>query len=195
MREIIMRQTSKTIEFDFSFTYSKGGQYEEAKSVTVCEPNFDNRAVFRKMSGYIALAQKGLVKTFSGLSRSQIEEQVEEKAPVEAPAEAEALATLSMGLEIDAYEEMLRFVEKALTSNKHLAYVGNDPQSRVPVTEEVWRNIAEAGGLEQMERVIGAFASFFMGTPSAKTSPKTSGTDRSSTSVAAPAASSRTTKH
>lgn len=191
-----MRQTSKTIEFDFSFTYPKAGSYEEATCITVCEPNFDNRAVFRKMSGYVALAQKGLVKTFSGLSRSQIEEQVEEKkASGEAPAEAEALATLSMGLEIDAYEEMLRFVEKALTSNEHLAYVGNDPQSRVPVSEEVWRNISDAGGLEQMERVIGAFASFFMGTPSAKTSPKTSGTDRSSTSVAAPAASSRTTKH
>lgn len=193
-----MRDTAKTIEFDFSFDYPKDGKYESAKAITVCEPGFDNRDVFRRMGAYISEAQKGLLKTFAGSGSAEIEEAVKEREGNEAVTapEPDPLITMRLGLSLDSYEQFMKYVERALTGNKMLAYVGTDPDNRVAITEEVWRNIAQQGGLVGMERVHAAFASFFLATPQASGgSTNETGTGRSSSSGSTRAASSRITKH
>lgn len=194
-----MRDTAKTIEFDFSFDYPKDGKYESAKAITVCEPGFDNRDVFRRMGAYISEAQKGLLKTFAGSGNTEIEEAVKERAegvePENAP-EPDPLMTMRLGLSLDSYDQFMKYVERALTGNKMLAYVGTDPDNRVAINEEVWRNIAQHGGLVGMERVHAAFTSFFLATPQASGgSTKETGTGRSSLSGSTRAGSSRITKH
>ena len=47
-----MRDTAKTITFDFDFRYpAKDGGYEVSNTITVCEPGFKDRGVFRRMGG------------------------------------------------------------------------------------------------------------------------------------------------
>ena len=48
-----MRNTTAVVEFPFSFKYPRAGIYEEANSVTVCEPNYEKRAVHRRMSSTV----------------------------------------------------------------------------------------------------------------------------------------------
>lgn len=196
-----MRASTKIVNFDFSFDYPANGKYESATAITVCEPGFDGRDVFRRVSAYVASAQKGLLKMFAGQTREQIEDEVEAKT--EAPKKdddkddgIDSLVTMRMGLTIEEYEQFLKFVERALTGNKLLAYVGTDADNRVQVTEEVWRNIAQAGGLSEMERVHEAFVSFFFDTrPASKGQATTSGTATRSGARSMPAGRSATTKH
>lgn len=175
-----MRAITKTIEFDFHFDYPVAGKYESSNCITVCEPGFDNRNVFTRMGSFISTSHKGLLKMFAGQSRDEIEESVETKEPEAAKEEGpepDALSTMRLGLTGDEYEQFMKYVERALTGNKLLAYVGTDPEKRVAITEEVWRNIANQGGLAEMERVHGAFTSFFTNTqPAQAGSAKTNGT-------------------
>lgn len=193
-----MRDTAKTIEFDFSFDYPKDGKYESAKAITVCEPGFDNRDVFRRMGGFIANAQKGLFKTFAGMNREQIADKVDSDGETAEQTEGDLdpLMMLRMGLSVDEYDAFLKYVEKVLTGNKMLAYVGTDPDNRTPVTEEVWRNIAAQGGLGEMERVLAVFICFFTDTPPVQAgSTKGNGAEKRPSSPARPAAVSRSKVH
>lgn len=194
-----MRAYTKTVTFDFQFNYSVNGKYEPATAITVCEPGFDHRDVFRRVSGYVASAQKGLLKMFAGQTREQIEDEVEAKAekPEKDDADSiDSLVTMRMGLTIEEYEAFLKVVERALTGNKMLAYVGSDAENRVPVTEEVWRNISQTGGLGEMERVLEAFVGFFFDTrPGSKGPATANGTAKPSGPRATPGARSPLTKH
>ena len=185
-----MPTATKTITFDFYFKYPHKGQYGESNCITVCEPGYEQRDVYRKMRGYVAEAQKGLIKMNQG-SRP-------EEAPKSDPTESkeiveiDAFLTMSLGLSIDQFTDFCEFVQRSLTNRRGLAFVGADPTDRVPITEEVWMNIADAGGMESLEKGLAGFADFFLGGPAK--SPTKTGTSSSSTSPSSPPASSPTRK-
>lgn len=190
-----MRANTKTITFEFEFEAPNGrGQYEPSSTITVCEPSFQNRDVFRRMGGYVAEASKGLMKMAGDKSKDEVEAEIAvEKGET---ADPDALVLMRLGLSIDGYETFMRYVERTLTGNKSLAYIGTNPDNRIALTEEAWMNLAAAGGLDQMERVIGEFTGFFFATPQAQAgSQTTSGTEKPSGSPVRVTAGSRTTKH
>lgn len=193
-----MRASTKTISFDFHFDYPSNGQYASANTITVCEPGFDHRDVFRRMGRWAAESDVGLFKQFAHLKRDEaaIEREVEKKKDESGVEDDNGLSTLRIGLSGEEFEKCVKYIETVLTNNKRLAYVGTDADNRIPVTEEVWRNICDQAGLLEMERVLGAFASFFTGTPSArKESPTQTGTASPSGSGAPPKGGSRTKMH
>lgn len=105
---------------------------------------------------------------------------------VEEPAAEEAAPDISLEwfaaeLGVDEFAKFTDFLQKALTGNKALAYVGadqdQDPKERVAVQEAVWMNIDKAGGMDAVDRVLAGFASFF-----AVARPATSQTSSGSTS-------------
>lgn len=175
-----MRDTKKVITFDFNFTYTRDGNLIEGNTITVCEPAFDKRDVFRKMQAYVAEAQKGMLRTFSNDQlKAEADKQQADGATAAAPGELDALFTMRMGLGIDDYTRFAEFVQTALTGNRALAFIGDQDlpiKDRLPVQTGVWMSIAEAGGMEAVDQVLAGFASFFLGTrPAKNASPTTSG--------------------
>lgn len=185
---------SKIVTLPFAFRYSKDGEFREATEITVCEPGYDSRDVYRQMIAFVAEAQKGLLKMFS-------DQQLEDKAASEGAAASDdekkdfdAFQTMSLGLSVERFPVFCDYVQRALTSKKALAYVGSNPEDRVACTEEVWRNIAEAGGMGELERVLSEFAGFFFG-PKASSKATTTGTVVLSGPPAPATGRSRSSKH
>lgn len=202
------RDIYKTVTFDNAFRYSKNGQFEETNCITVCEPGYEHRQIFHTMRAYMGEAEKGLMKIISDLRSSQpaapVAVPVEEAPPADA-AEAEAkkakeqeiedatyLEQMRMVLGIEGFPKFCDYVQKVLTNHKGLAYCGGEHgqeiKERVPVTDGVWEQIANAGGVEEMDRVIAAFLNFFAGSPS-KTTGQTETATNGSTSSSTPAES------
>jgi hypothetical protein len=190
--------TTRVIEFPFTFRYPRKGIFEEANSITVCEPGFDKRNTYRKMSSIVMEAQAVAQKKFA-------QNPDENKITVEAPASEDGapvepklpddfdLMVIRMGLNADEYTRFCDWVQKELTNCKQLAFVGTDPDDKNPIVEEVWDSIARAGGMEAVDKVLSGFASFFslLARPQ---SPTTTGMTPSLSSEAKATASSPTRK-
>jgi hypothetical protein len=43
----------KTITFDFAFSYSRAGNYDEENSITVCEPNWHHKQIYTTIRSYL----------------------------------------------------------------------------------------------------------------------------------------------
>ena len=196
------RETTKTITFsDFEFHYMRSGIDETANSITVCEPGFDKRAVHAKMSAIIADAQVKAQLRFAS-SQTQSDAQPEpqpttsESDGEEAVAEADFLMVCRMSMDPDAYVRFLEYVQQQLSGNRQLAFIGDDismpSKDRTPIGEEAWSSLAREGGMESVNRVLGAFASFFSLVPAK--SATTSGSPPSSSSEPSAVGSSRTKK-
>ncbi len=188
-----MRETTKTVTFhDFTFRYSRRGQFEDACSITVCEPNFEKRAVHAKMS---AMVFDALIKAQQRVARPQSEEapQVEPAAAAAASdgsdvevlagadqAEPDYLIHMQMGMPSSDYSAFLEYARVQLTGDRRLAFVGDDTsgpvKERIPIDEGVWMSLAEEGGMDAVNRVLSAFVSFFH--PAARQK-RTSGTAKS----------------
>lgn len=156
-----MRDSSKSVSFEFEFAYSYMGQIVKGNTVTVVEPSFADRAVYRQMKAWMAEAFKGLSKMRDG----EVKEKVEDVAPAAADApeiEPDAYLVLSLGLEGSRFADMAAYIEKVLTNNKRLAFCGDDAEHGVPITDIIWQAIAREGGMESVEKVCSAFAGFFM---------------------------------
>lgn len=186
-----MRSAIATVSFDFEFKYPAKGAYEFATAITVCEPNWDKRQVYRKMHAYVAEAQKGMLKMFTN-SDLQAQAESSTKTDDSEPGDIDPLQIMRMGLGVEMYPTFVEWLTRELTNSKALAFVGTDTDARIPVTEEVWMNLEEAGGMEAVDKVVGAFAGFFMGRDQ---STKPSGIETRSGSPATPAARSRSRAH
>lgn len=81
----------------------------------------------------------------------------------------------------DKYLEFMAYVQKTLTANGPLCYIETDDGKSVTVREETWESIATNGSLDDLERVIWMFASFFTYRPA---SAKKNGSGSQSTSDA-----------
>lgn len=182
-----MRDDRKTITFDFEFAYSYQGNIVKGNCITVKEPGFQDRAVYRTMKGFIAEASAGFTRN---RSESEIRDMAveptpvaDDAAPAAAPAEADipAYLIMSMGLRPERFVDLCNYVEKALTSNKRLAFAGDDEKFGPPITEIIWSEIAKQAGMDEVERVCSEFASFFLGRKSLPRTAPTTGTSSPAT--------------
>jgi hypothetical protein len=187
-----MRSTTAVVEFPFTFKYPRAGIYEEANSVTVCEPSYEKRAVHRRMSSTVMEALTAWQRKVAEYGQRPNQEAASSEASdgdASSITGEVVMVILRNGMTTDNFVRFCDFVQKELTDSKSLAYVGSDPEDRQPIVEEVWAAIAREGGVEAIDMIIGEFARFFSGFGP---SPRPSGTAKSSSSDPKPAASSRT---
>lgn len=178
------RDTTTTVRFDFTFRYARAGLIEEGNCITVCEPNYEKRNVYRRMQGYLAEAQSGILKRYDFKELGDAAEKASADAP-DTEKVIKSINTMRMGLSMDEYPRFCDWLQKELTDARALAFVGDDltipPKERIPVGEGVWMSIAENGGLGQIEEVLSAFTDFFLSgreSPKAVTPPsETSGSE------------------
>jgi hypothetical protein len=192
-----MRNTVKTIEFENYFRVPNKGQYDEVRTITVCEPNFDKRAVYHKMSIYVSEASKGLSKwateRLAATAKAASATAIAEPPPSDDAVQPDALFVMRMGLSIETYPVFVDWVCKELTNTRVLAYAGDDAENKIPITDEVWMNLAAANGMDAIDQVVSAFASFFLDRDQAKSVTK-NGTEAPSLSPSHPKAPSRSPK-
>lgn len=178
------RATSKTIDFDFDFTYSRGGNFHSANQITVCEPNYDKRDVYRTMRGYLGEAEKGLMKLFSDMPVQQKSDAAPEPSDTSgSESEPDLLEQMRLTLGVEGYSKFCDYVQRQITGHLSLCYIGNADTplpERFAVNDAVWGDIAAKGGMEQIDRVLTAFGSFFTSTSKAKGQTATPGTTSSS---------------
>ena len=175
-----MKNTVKVINFDFEFTYSRGGQILSESSICVAEPNYDKQTVFHKMRAFATLAEKGVL---DWLSRQPVREAKTDAVAADKPTDdsaanaISALDSLRFGLPSDDYIRMVDYVQKELTASPSLAWVGFDttqPRAdRAVLNHGVWESIGIHGGMDAIEKVVSEFADFFLGRDSKKSSSAT----------------------
>ena len=171
----------RSIEFPFSFQFPNGGIQDLANAITVCEPNYDNRHVYRRMQAVLGDTAKALMVMQAELAAKTGGKSREvDEAPAPAPAaqpdsEPDIVDQVRIVLGTEGFESFVGYVQKELTNNRALAYVGSDlsilVKDRVPVTELVWMNISRECGMQAIDRVLSAFASFFLEGPRSATTP------------------------
>lgn len=203
-------QTMKTITFDFFFAYSQGGQFHEANQITVVEPSYNRRDVYRRMKGYLGEAYKQLSK-FTAELRAQPkaatdaanddEAHVAKKAedPEKAdPNGQDVLEMMRLWLGVEGYVEFCDYVNAKLTGDRLLCFIGTDTtdeKDRIAVQPQHWEEIAKKGGMDAIDNVMALFISFFDARASApsvtKTTAKTSGSTPSLPAAPSPPARSR----
>lgn len=167
-----MRDDSKPVEFEFEFSYSYRNNMVTGNTITVVEPSFADRAVYRQCKAWVGEAFRGLQE----MTRRDMESKASEApAPVETAEETEVdpYIVIQMGLSAERFVAFCEFVERALTNNVRLAFCGTDRQNAVPVTQVIWQDLANKGGVEAIEKVCAAFAGFFLAGPSRRTSNQT----------------------
>ncbi len=201
-----MRNTTTTVTFDFTFKYPRHGIYEEANSVTVCEPNYDKRQVYITMKGYMGEVQNGLMKLYSdpGIA-SQVAQARERLAAGVQDVQATGAETdddegpslleqMQRVMGVEGYARVYDYLQKQLTNCKQLAFVGSDPDDKNPIVEEVWAAIAREGGMPAIDRILGAFANFFLAPSSKSTTSGMSGSTSPSPPLPSPTAGSKSRK-
>jgi len=181
-----MRDDSKPVEFEFEFSYSYRNNMVTGNTITVVEPSFADRNIYRQCKAWIGEAFRGLQE----MTRRDMESKASEApAPAETAEESEVdpYVVIQMGLSAERFVQFCDFVERSLTNNVRLAYCGTDRLNAVPVTQVIWQDLANKGGVEAIEKVCAAFAGFFLGGPSRRTSTETVSTDGSETPSGLPA--------
>lgn len=216
-----MRDTEITLTFAHEFHYPVNGGLGVTKTLTVCEPGFTDRDIYRRMSGFVGEAQKEML---IARERSQVDKAARERdAADEAAREEQALADakakaatdsdkiegdaeqmmaigeviMQLGMDADRQAEFKRYVERVLTGNPRLAFIADDmvPGGRIALSEGLWMSLAQANGVAAIDMLVLAFLGFFL---KARTTASAtwSGTTPSLPSASpAPVSSARTRRH
>lgn len=166
-----MRGT-KTLQLPFEFEYSDGGTYVTTNEVTLTAPGIDRFHVHATMHAYVmdalfAMAKRAVELQGASEARKNAEEEEYEGDDQQDKKEIEGkefFDQLALGMGIDKFPNFVTYVKKILTNNVHLARVG---QGKMPITDETWERIEEAGGMEAVKDIIGTFSSFFVNSPGA----------------------------
>lgn len=202
-----MHESMKVISFDFDFQYPRGGNQDVANAITVCEPTWGQRQVYTTIRSYLGETSRLLTLAFSDVPRRTPAEAETDEATQEAAAEAPSatdidhLERMRFAMSVDAFGKAYDYITKQLTNNKSLAYVGSDTtvsvREREPITDLVWMNIAKAGGMEAVDKILAGFLSFFESNSRAKPTEgdATSGSNSPSTLPASQGAASKSRKH
>lgn len=158
------------VTFDFEFEYSNKGTFEKEFAIKVKAPSLPDHRTHLRMVALAQAAQVGVAINFSKLERRPTAVEAElALAEPEDEIEAEdertdrVLSTFASGLGPDKFADEMEALKKALTKNARLASIG---ETGLPITDEVWMTIAEAGGAAAIDRVLAAFLGFFLDAPS-----------------------------
>ena len=148
------------------------------------------------MRGYLGEAEKGLMKLFKDVTIPTPDENAETPAASAADNEPDLLEQMRLTLGVEGYSKFCDYVQRQLTGHLSLCYIGNTDTplvERIVVNDAVWGDIVEKGGMEQLERVLTAFGSFFIGSRSTtkKAQTETLGTTSSLPPAQSPPARSR----
>lgn len=148
-----------TVELGFTFEYQQSvGENRgaaDADSVTVRAPGLSKFKVHTAMVAYVSQAMVGMMKALSGVNAQtgQADEAAERPE-----GDQDVMQIMAMGLSDEKFSEFCDFVRKVLTREPKLAFVGDNQ----PLNDDTWEAIAEAGGLEAVMKILGAFTDFFM---------------------------------
>lgn len=176
-----MARGETAVTFDFEFSYSKGGQFVPTNRIVVRAPGLALLDIHGAMKSHVAQAQKGAMD-FLLKAQAAREGAPEEAQPEDPNAEPDVLQLMSFGLSPDEHTKFLVYVKKVLSNRVALAYVG-DAASPSPITDEIWDQIEEHGGIPAFEKIVNAFTSFFFAGLSRPTSTPTNGSAESPGSV------------
>lgn len=181
-------KTCKAIEFDFEFQYSDKGQFAAEQVITLQAPSFADFGIHTTMTGYAKAAEVGTAVALSAFRREDRQDlsSVAEETPASVESDAQmaerVIGVYAMGLGSDKFPAFMDHVRKILTNNPRLARVGETNQ---PIVDDVWRSIADKGGMDAINLVIAGFAGFFL-TAAPSRSQNANGADSPTTSPSAP---------
>lgn len=142
----------KTVTFDFAFTYSDKGHFVEAREITIRAPGISKFDTHARMKAWVGKA----VLAFSSIARPTAASDDEPPAQ-DGDDDQDVMQLMSMGLGVDDYTAFCAFVKKALTGST-LATVG---ESKIPVSDEIWIDLEDKGGMEAVFKVMSEFTGFF----------------------------------
>ena len=168
----------KTIEFDFEFTYSRKGSFMKGSRITLREPGLGKRQVHATMTAFMSEAMLGQMRHLSAFQEASKAKELQkaadaedeeaedqDEAELETETERNVLATMAAGLGTEKFPAFMDYVIKALTEAPKLASIED---SEVGLTHATLEEIAENGGMEAIDRIVGVFASFFDDTARAR---------------------------
>lgn len=179
----------KTLEFPFAIRFSENGSFAESSRITLRAPGLGKRHVHNQMVGYImeayagASARRGMIDQLAEADAKKgvkvaTDDDQEQSAKDEPEDPTGFLKMLAIGLGHDKYAGFCDYIIAQLTGSPKLATVGDNGTA---LTEDAWESIADQGGMAEVDRVVGTFASFFV-EDRASPSKNGAGTSRSSSS-------------
>lgn len=148
----------KKITFDFSFTYSKGGDEEIGDTIVLKEPSYSELETHARMT---SLVTKGLFAAMPHMKDIvDVEDKaVEIKSAGKKSQDRSALFLMSLGMNDKKYIEFVSYVKNLLTNNSRYAFIDG---SEVGIADLTWKEIEKEGGKAAIDRVLSEFTSFFI---------------------------------
>lgn len=151
----------KTITFDFPIRYSENGKFEEAYTITVRAPGLGKYDVYTAMQSYVGKGIISFIKARGDVAKPDEDEYADNDAasPDEEKGEEDVMAIMAIGLDTKMYQEFATYTRRAITNAPKLATIG---EGKAPLSDAVWEELADKGGMEAINRVLSEFVSFFL---------------------------------
>lgn len=158
-----------TVEFDFTFQYSRGGKFEEGHSITIRAPGLGKYDVHTTMTAYVgraALAFAKLASSDSGQPAPHADSSAEADQPSgEDQDEQDVMQLMAMGLGVEEFPKFAMYLKRVLTGTPKLARVTD---TDVGISDEIWESLEANGGMDAVHRVMSDFTGFFLGSMAAR---------------------------
>lgn len=181
-----MAKGVKTIDLGFEIAYSVKGQFVRTNTITVREPGLGKYEVWAAMKSFVTQAQPAILEVAAkAQAAAAAAGHVPEPDPEVQPEtegeddERDIMTWMALGLGDKKFQDYFRYVKTALTNAPRLATVGDSEQ---PITDEVWLEIDEKGGMEAVTRIMSEFTGFFFGGQQKSAKPNGGATSPSSPS-------------
>lgn len=161
-------ETMLTLDFEFEFSHN--GEVQKEFAVKLRAPGLDQYAIHNRMAGLASEAQVGLAQRYSKIERPKAADIAEAVAAAEqavdqeteSEAAARVLDAFATGLGPERFAETMDWLRRTLTGNAKLASIGD---TGTPIRDKVWESIADQGGLDAVNLILGTFIAFFMDGP------------------------------
>lgn len=184
-----MKSEAKVV-FDVPFRYSRQGQFETATEIKLVAPGLGKRHVHTALQAFVGEAVGSLQERRASLlaQAGATESRDAEAAAATGNDDTNPLGYwmfMTMGLNDKSLQRLNAYLMAELTGSPRLASIGDTGE---PMTDAAWESLVETNGMEAVDRVLGTYIGFFMGSPKSK---KETGSDTSTTSSSPPKVASR----
>jgi len=168
----------KTIDFDFDFEVSHGGDFRSCNEIHMQEPGISQLKVHAEMKAYVSKAGLAMVafltKHVGSDALSDMQREAEERGVTDEGGNMSILDTLSSSLEVGQYVQFIERLKAILSNNKRLAWVDIDGD-RVPLNDAVWQELEVNGGMQAVQKIMDGFMNFFTADEPSEMRPKRNG--------------------
>lgn len=150
----------KTITLEFPVNYSSKGAFLESDKITLRAPGFAKFDVHSTMTAYVGEAMKGFITIREQMTAAQAAAEAGDEDENEKPddEDRDVMQLMAMGLGIEKYPAFALYLKKILTNAPKLATIG---EQNDPISDEVWMEIENAGGVDGANRIFSEFTGFF----------------------------------